>query len=158
MVKSVRVPAREYWGYSDSDRAALIATIYDRVRLDEANQEFGSKITRAGLLIARLALVLEDYPDLPLTLTDVAGLLLLERTYCCRVFQQQTGMSFSGWLRKIRIGKAKKLLRVPGNSITAVSHAVGYSDVTTFERNFRKELGLSPSTYRQGKADDATSA
>lgn len=109
----------------------------------------GSRRDRVETTIVKLERYIYSRPDLSITLSDLAQLLHLERTYCCKVFQQVTGRTFTDWLRRIRIDRARTLLRISTNSITDVSHAVGYSDITTFERNFRREIGVSPSSYRR---------
>lgn len=107
------------------------------------------KLTRAEEYLLRLNEILEESPEIQITLSDLAHILSLERTYCCKIFRKITGQSFSDWLRKLRIRKAQYLLRLPGYSIRDVSRAVGYGDITTFERNFRRELGESPTSYRE---------
>jgi len=59
-----------------------------------------------------------------------------------------TGMSFAEWSTLIRIKEAKELLRAIDLSITGVAAAVGYSDVTTFARVFRKCELMCPREYR----------
>ena len=99
--------------------------------------------------IRRLELLLEDQPEISVTLSDLAYIVDLERTYCCKVFRSITGKSFSQWIRRIRIKKARELLRCSAHSITDISHAVGYTDITTFERNFLREVGVNPTTFRR---------
>lgn len=108
-----------------------------------------SRRARAQRSIRELESILNHSPHLPITLSDVSRLLNLERTYCCKVFRDLTGKTFSEWLRGIRIARARALLRLRVHTITDVSHAVGYGDVTTFERNFRKEVGLSPRVFQR---------
>jgi AraC-like DNA-binding protein len=104
---------------------------------------------RSREYIHRLERALRDSPQLSISLSHLAYILDLERTYCCRAFKQITGKTFSEWTRSIRIARAKVLLPVTGYTITKVADAVGYNDITTFERNFRKETGISPMTFRQ---------
>src|SRR5262245_41581857 len=78
-------------------------------------------------------------------LARVAG---LERTYFSRHFQRTIGISFSAWNRHIRVERAKSLLASTDLPITSIAMAVGYTDVTTFERNFRRCLNASPRDYR----------
>jgi transcriptional regulator GlxA family with amidase domain len=92
--------------------------------------------------------VAEDLTRRP-TLGEVAELAGVERTYFCRVFRDTVGMRFSDWSRGIRIDRAKWLLSESALAITVIAGAVGYSDITTFERNFRKTEGLAPLRYRQ---------
>jgi AraC-like DNA-binding protein len=83
-----------------------------------------------------------------MTLTQAARTAGLEPTYFCKYFQSAVGMTFLDWDRKLRIERAKAMLENGDLYITTVALAVGYADVTTFERNFRRCLGLSPRRYR----------
>lgn len=107
--------------------------------------------------IRRLEIILQGSPHIAVTLDDMARFLNMERTHCCRVFQKITGQSFSAWLRRIRIEKAQELLRQDGITITDVAHVVGYEDITTFSRNFRKMSGLTPTTDRKLCSDEERS-
>lgn len=103
----------------------------------------------AHALIAPLARYLERNLQAHFSLSDVAYILGMERTHCSRVFRSMTGKSFRHWYRDIRLRIAKNLLCQTDASISAISLAVGYSDITTFGRNFRKSEGLSPTQFRQ---------
>lgn len=98
--------------------------------------------------IQSLETILRESPDFHVSLARVAAVLNLERTYCCRVIREITGKTFTDWIRKIRIERARILL-LQEKSITEVSFAVGYTDLTTFGRNFRREFGMSPRAFRQ---------
>jgi AraC-like DNA-binding protein len=108
-----------------------------------------SRRARAVEHIRLLEQFLEQSPAFPITLSHVADFLSLEKTYCCKVFREITGQLFSDWIRRIRINKAQALLHLSAYSITNVAYAVGYPDITTFERNFRKELGVCPTSFRR---------
>ena len=82
-------------------------------------------------------------------LAKVASIAGLERTYFCKLFQQSVGLTFSSWDRFVRMEYAKELLAKGDLPITTISIDVGYTDVTTFERNFRRFVGRSPSRYRR---------
>ena len=84
-----------------------------------------------------------------LSLGRAAQICGLERTYFCRFFRARVGMSFSEWSRRLRVERAKALLRGEHRSVLAVALAVGYKDITTFERNFRRCEQLSPVEYRK---------
>lgn len=84
----------------------------------------------------------------PVSLTDAAHLVGLEKTYFSRFFRVTVGCTYSDWSRGLRVEKAKLLLRRRGPTIFSVAISVGYSDITTFERAFKKETGFSPRAYR----------
>lgn len=88
-------------------------------------------------------------PQMPLSLSDASRMLCLEKTYCCKLFREVTGMSFTVWRRGIRLARSRDLLLRNEWSITDIAHASGFADVTTFERNFRRQFGMSPKQYRK---------
>lgn len=83
------------------------------------------------------------------TLVTVSKIAGLERTYFCKCFRRHFGLSFSEWHTRIRIEEARRLLNCTMLPISAVALAVGYTDITTFERNFRKVLLVSSRRYRR---------
>lgn len=85
----------------------------------------------------------------PLSLSSAAAMCSLETTYFSRYFQLHTGMKFTDWYRRVRIERAKALLAQPRMKVDAVSEAVGYNHITTFERAFRKCTGLCPAEYKR---------
>lgn len=110
--------------------------------------------TRAFLLsdnwrLRRLSLYVEANLDKPLSLSGAASICGLEKTYFSRFFQAHTGMTFSLWNRLFRIERAKTLLRNTPWKVETIAEAVGFNNITTFERNFRKHTGTRPSEYRR---------
>jgi len=72
---------------------------------------------------------------------------MTERTFKRR-FKQATGESTINYLQNIRIEAAKKLLEHGNLSVERITHDVGYEDMSSFIRLFKKQTALSPSAYR----------
>jgi transcriptional regulator GlxA family with amidase domain len=83
------------------------------------------------------------------SVAQLAKLAGLDRAYFCKIFRRTTGSSFRAWNRQVRIERAKHLLTASDTPIGLIAVAVGYSDVTTLERNFRKCANLSPREFRR---------
>ena len=84
-----------------------------------------------------------------ITLKDLAeNQLYMNPTYVSHCFAGRMGISFSAWLRGVRIGQARKLLKSGGWSITEIASLVGYNDTSQFIRAFRQETGMTPKKYR----------
>jgi transcriptional regulator GlxA family with amidase domain len=83
------------------------------------------------------------------TLPEAAVVACLEPFYFSKRFRKSVGLSFTDWNTLIRIAEAKRLLTVVDLSITKVAAAVGYKDLTTFERTFRRSSGECPREYRR---------
>ncbi len=81
-----------------------------------------------------------------LSLAEKAG--LGERTFARR-FKKATGDTPLEYIQHLRIGKAQTFLETTGESIDAITWAVGYEDVSSFRRLFKKTTGLSPTAYKK---------
>jgi transcriptional regulator GlxA family with amidase domain len=87
---------------------------------------------------------LADHP----TLDDAAHAAGLERKYFSALFHSKVGISFSEWFRLIRVTRAKELMEVREASIPRLAFASGFRDVRTFERAFKRLVGMPPMKYR----------
>jgi transcriptional regulator GlxA family with amidase domain len=83
------------------------------------------------------------------TCASAARVAGLERAYFSKLFRSVMRMTFTKWNACVRVAEAKRLLRVVDLSITAVGASVGYDDVTTFERVFKRLEGVCPREYRR---------
>ena len=86
--------------------------------------------------------------DKRISLSAAANIAGLERCYFSRVFRATVGVCFRDWLRATRVSRAAELLTRPHASVFDVALQVGYRNPRTFERAFKKVVGLTPSTYR----------
>ena len=85
------------------------------------------------------------------TLAAAAAVAGLDQAYFSKLFRRTTGQTFVEWNARIRVAEAKAQLRVLDLSITAIAFSVGYADMTTFERAFRRLERVSPRVYRAQK-------
>jgi AraC-like DNA-binding protein len=73
----------------------------------------------------------------------------LERRTLLRRFASATGMSPIEYCRAVRIARARELLEGGNISQKQIAQSLGYKDVASFARVFRKITGLAPGAYRQ---------
>jgi len=79
---------------------------------------------------------------------EAARLACLEPTYFSKCFRKAVGISFARWSTHVRIEAARRLLETSNLRVKVVARAVGYDNITTFERNFRKHTGTCPRVWR----------
>ncbi len=92
--------------------------------------------------------VLDNYHR-KITLGSVADVADMERTYFSSFFHERVGVPFRDWLRFIRIDRALDLLAQSDEPIARVSKLVGFQQVRSFERAFKKVTQLTPLQYRK---------
>ncbi len=71
------------------------------------------------------------------------------RTHFSRVFREQVGDSPKRFLIKTRIQRATEILRETTLQVQEVAEQLGYQDVFFFSRQFKREMGVAPSNYRE---------
>ena len=100
-----------------------------------------ANVTRAREFIAQ-------NQDRDVTLQEVARAVNTSTFYFCKVFKKATGLTFTDYLSRVRIEKAKNLLLNPNLRVSEIAYDVGFQSLTHFNRVFRKLTGFSPSRYR----------
>jgi len=84
-----------------------------------------------------------------LTLEELGSYLGFNPSYFSSLFKKETGYSFLEYLSKVRMEKAKELLKEPGLRIQDVCLMVGYNDVKYFTKLFIKHTGMKPKEFRK---------
>lgn len=88
------------------------------------------------------------------TLQSTADHFGFSVSHCSRLIKATTGQSFNEWKRLLRIQKAEQLLINTEKSVADISALLGYENVETFIRAFKKELHITPAKYRNEHAQD----
>jgi transcriptional regulator GlxA family with amidase domain len=81
----------------------------------------------------------------------------LERRTFLRRFAKATGMTPIEYCRTVRIARARELLEGGNTPQKEIAQSLGYKDVASFARVFRKITGLAPGAYRKRFALNAVS-
>ncbi len=97
---------------------------------------------------AAVAFIEQRFAEPGLRLAHVAAHVRLSRSHLDRLLKKHLGISFLGYLRRVRIRRAAELLEKSELSIKEIAAAVGYDFVSTFDRNFRHAHGRCPSEWR----------
>lgn len=91
-----------------------------------------------------------------LTLEKLSNKFFLSREHISRKFKQETGMTLSKYITKLRIDQAKYWLRETDESILSISFMLGYQDEKYFSKLFKKVIGLTPFEYRNNEKKQQT--
>lgn len=89
------------------------------------------------------------FTDSNLMLQDVAKAVSMSNSRFSTVFSQQNGQTFTEYLIYLRLNKAKELLRTTDKRSSQIAFDVGYNDSHYFSYIFKKNIGMTPSEYRQ---------
>lgn len=92
---------------------------------------------------------LENHYMEPLSQAEVASRFYFNREYFSRYFKKCTGMNFTEYLVRFRLGKAKKALVGSDKRVLDVALENGFSDERRLINAFKKYYGITPLQYRK---------
>jgi AraC-like DNA-binding protein len=137
-------------------RRVAVAHIYDLVALTiGAGRDAAVLAKGRGLVAARLGAIKADIAahlgDSSLSVVTVAARQGVTPRYVQMLFEPE-GMTFSQYVLATRLASARRMLRDPcsaSRTITAIAFAAGFSDLSHFNRAFRRAYGATPSDVRE---------
>ncbi len=91
---------------------------------------------------------LEEHFDDRFTIDGVAEQFGLSNRSLIRRFKTAIGMPPSNYLQEIRLDAARKRLEQTNLSIEEITHQIGYEDISSFTKLFKRKTGFTPSHYR----------
>jgi len=83
--------------------------------------------------------------------SEVANAIGISRGYLTRIFQKEIGVSPQEFQTRFRMERAGDLLRSTKSQVSTIALELGYSDVLSFSKSFRKHFGMSPTAFREQK-------
>lgn len=104
------------------------------------------------LAVARAKKFIAQNQSGAICLATVAKSVNTSTFYFCKLFKRATGLTFTDYVARVRIEKAKTLLLDSNRRVSEVAYEVGFQSLTHFNRVFKKIVGRSPSSYRQSSA------
>ena len=93
-----------------------------------------------------------------LTLERVAANGYISKCYLCQMFKPVTGRTFSEYVTRQRMIRARNLLLTTDETVASIAEHCGYRTAAYFCTAFKKETGVTPKAFRQSFREDAPPA
>ena len=97
----------------------------------------------------RLLQYVDEHYSEHISLAKAARISGLDLSSFSAFFRESVGINFADWLRQVRIEKAVELMKARDFSITEVAYEVGFADLTTFGRAFKKYTRMTPREFKK---------
>ena len=121
-----------------------------RTNISLASEEYMRKrFTTGNRRIGLLHDYLMNHYREEINLRKLAGLVNMAEGSLCRFFKMNVGTSIFEYLNKIKVDFACKLLMDPEIGIVDVCLDSGFNNPSHFNRQFMKNMGVTPSEYRK---------
>ncbi|MDO4491127.1 MAG: AraC family transcriptional regulator [Lachnospiraceae bacterium] len=140
---------QEHWYYY-----AKLQVLFLLIRLQEVGGLIPSKTVLGGLERERIdkykkiiSYMEENYMH-PISLAQLAEHISCNPQYLCHFFKKTAGVSPVDYLIRLRIKKAKTMLKESNLSVLEIGMECGFDNASYFARQFRRHTGHSPREYR----------
>lgn len=91
---------------------------------------------------------LQNHLSEPLSLQELSDLFAISQAYMSRLFRKYTGQSYNQYLTRVRMERAKQLMKEDGGLfVKDIAELVSYRDQFYFSRIFHSYTGRSPAEY-----------
>lgn len=117
-------------------------------RLTKNLQEGTEQSASSKRILDIISYINKDFA-LDITLSRTAKRFFMHPCYLSRLFHENTGISFSDYLKKYRIKKAIELMSSTDKSITEISFDVGFNSTNHFCKVFKAIMNVSPLRYKK---------
>ncbi len=148
--------------YHFLSRQDYLPSLLELNTLDEIQQWFVNKIGAAcrdvvqnrekqsASSVERAKAYISERYNKDISLDEVSREVDISPYYFSKLFKEETGSNFIEYLTSIRINKAKQLISGSDMSMKEICTEVGYSDPNYFSRIFKKNVGVTPTEYKEG--------
>ena len=129
------------------------ATIDDAKRYilsmyDDLHQQLSNVSVTTNQLVLQMQTFIRENLDGELRLEQVASHVHASPTYLSRLFKKETGVSFSDFVNRQRVQRAKTMLETPCKIID-IANMVGFGNAKYFSQVFKRYTGMTPQKYRE---------
>lgn len=127
---------------------ALLMLLSELMQLAERGHSPG----QGGLASWQLRWVLEHMSaniGNDVTLAELASPVGVSPNHFCTAFRASTGEPPHRYFVRLRLDRAKQLLRKHQSTVTEVAHELGFASSAHFSSVFRKHVGAPPSQWRR---------
>lgn len=124
----------------------LIVNIRRHIRSRSAGKTQSEKYTPTEHKVLMLARHMETYYYQNFAIEKMASMVPLGKRQFSRIFKKVTQVNFKEYLNRVRIDKAKQMLRIR-KDIASVCFETGFKDISYFYKIFKKEAGMTPKEY-----------
>lgn len=91
---------------------------------------------------------IELHMNSKISLEEIAKELHMNASYFSRMYKKETGETFVEYVNRVKIERAKDLLRWSNHSVEGISESLGYDNKSYFAKLFKSLTGLTPGEYR----------
>lgn len=133
-----------------TDISSIKAWFLQKIREAVHNVSTKATETSMGIIETAKEYIQANYSK-DISLDDVSRQVNISPYYFSKIFKEDMNEGFIEYLTGIRMEKAKELLSTTDYSMKEICSMVGYADPNYFSRSFKKNVGVTPTEYKENR-------
>ncbi len=146
-VQSINIKSKKEYLLSITKSIILFLSLQESVSLSLASSAYSLKSVSPEAL--KIIYYINTHYNQQITLENLCNKFFMSKVSLCKKFKDVMNCSIMEYVMRIRLNKAKGLLRNTNKSIEEVAFECGFSSANYFGLIFKKEIGLSPLNYKK---------
>lgn len=130
-------------------RIYLEALLILLMRGDKTDTVFNTRAKFDNHIVERIIKLMEDNVFDDLSIDGICEKLNYSKTYLCTIFRKSTGKSIMQYYMKMKMDRAKQLLREGNLNISQISDKLSFCNPHHFSATFKRIIHMSPNEYRR---------
>ncbi|ODP27801.1 Lactose operon transcription activator [Paenibacillus nuruki] len=136
---------------SELRRLELLYSIFAELSSDHPshiNHYVADTLSSTTLWMEEAIAYIHSHYDRGITVADVASHVGVHRTHFSKQFHLVHQTPPAEYIRSLKMSKARQLLTETNYSLAEIAYSVGYPDLFSFSKAFKKHAGITPKKYR----------
>lgn len=129
--------------FSPSKTLLILKGVTDEMCCDDKKEVKNDVVDRVKYYIDN------NYSNPDINIQILGEMFEISDGYLSHLFKQSMNISIPDYVSKIRINKAKELLKNKNNTNEMIYNEVGFTNKSTFIRVFKRQTGMTPKQYRE---------
>lgn len=134
--------------YAESVKGLLHTFIVELLRI-RADEEQMSRKQQKTLTIAPAIEYVEEHFAKEIKISQLAQACSISESHFRRIFLESMNMKPLDYVNLVRIQQACAMMKKTEKPMETVAYQVGFENVSTFNRNFKKIMGISPYQWKK---------
>ena len=136
--------------YLEEAKGILLSLLAEIARMNRSSEEENiEEKGKTSNMIARSIDYISQYYMEDIRIGNLAKACHISETHFRRVFTSYMHMGPLEYINKVRIQTACEILKKTDESIADIAYKCGFTTNSTFNRNFRQMMGMSPAEWRK---------
>jgi two-component system response regulator YesN len=107
-----------------------------------------NRLLNSKRIILKVVNYINSNYDKKITLKSLAAYVNLSKQYLCNIFKKETGENIFAYINRIRVEKAKEMIKKYDYKVKELFDKVGFSDQQYFCKSFKRITGMTVAEYK----------